>query len=425
VAPKPKPKLTKDQMEKRIVSTLDEYIEIKDLNEVTLTLTEMGSKECFPHVAFKAYEMACDKPQVAEPLVKLLGDLVDAKTLSKDDVARGSEEYLEFLEDIVLDLPAAPRICAAFIMGGIRGGFYSWQFLQSLSDKYWKETGYSEKFLGHALQQAQEKWGLKDAREQWAASKLSLFDFGVKDECKFIEMNSLDKLMPLPQVRKKVAAMVEAGASDEEMSAWIDQTLGREDVDRDVWRCIAGLIVRHACQEAGGKEVLGAVDPGTELRMDPSFAKLKEQLSKRQVFLKRYLEAECDQAYALFEVQVVAHELGNPPSLLANLFAALYDLEIVEETACADWKNPPENRHLFLNAAREAFAPRDNIEAQKQVHCPPRTQEHSCVCSWWKPAVAIRTFARLTVARPVARPLTTLSALRSVRSSLRGSKKSR
>jgi hypothetical protein len=50
---KEKVKLSKETMEKRIASTLDEYVHLKDSKEVGETLTEMGSRECYSHVLFR------------------------------------------------------------------------------------------------------------------------------------------------------------------------------------------------------------------------------------------------------------------------------------------------------------------------------------------------------------------------------------
>jgi hypothetical protein len=49
------------------------------------------------------------------------------------------------------------------------------------------------------------------------------------------------------------------------------------------------------------------------------------------------------------------------------MLATLYDLEVIEEYAVKDWKMPPDNRHPFLMAAREAFTMNQRLEAVKQV----------------------------------------------------------
>jgi len=69
-APEPaKQKLTVDQMEKRITSTLEEYVEIIEQNEVVETLKELASRECYPFVIFKAVEMCCDVSKHKDCLV--------------------------------------------------------------------------------------------------------------------------------------------------------------------------------------------------------------------------------------------------------------------------------------------------------------------------------------------------------------------
>ena len=58
-----KTKLTVDQMEKRIASTLEEYVEIQEFSEVEETLKEMPTKECHPFVIYKAVDVCCNVPK--------------------------------------------------------------------------------------------------------------------------------------------------------------------------------------------------------------------------------------------------------------------------------------------------------------------------------------------------------------------------
>jgi len=67
-----KPKLTVDQMEKRIASTLQEYVEIKDITEVLETLKELPSKECYSSIIYQSIELCCNKLSYQSSLVSPL-----------------------------------------------------------------------------------------------------------------------------------------------------------------------------------------------------------------------------------------------------------------------------------------------------------------------------------------------------------------
>jgi hypothetical protein len=69
------------------------------------------------------------------------------------------------------------------------------------------------------------------------------------------------------------------------------------------------------------------------------------------------------------------------------MLATLYELEVIEEIAVKDWKSPPDNRHAFLMAARDAFTTNQRIEAVKQVcahthaHTHALNTKHVCLFS--------------------------------------------
>ncbi len=61
--------ISEEKMEKRIASTLEEFVEIRVLEEVRATLTELPK---LPYVVTKAIEMACDAPRHTGCLVLLV-----------------------------------------------------------------------------------------------------------------------------------------------------------------------------------------------------------------------------------------------------------------------------------------------------------------------------------------------------------------
>ena len=72
-------------------------------------------------------------------------------------------------------------------------------------------------------------------------------------------------------------------------------------------RMIVGCIIRKVVDDLGGGEEL--IKSDGEKLIEP---KEKEALKKHQDLLKKWLEKECDQALALFEVQKVALEINWP-----------------------------------------------------------------------------------------------------------------
>jgi hypothetical protein len=138
-----------------------------------------------------------------------------------------------------------------------------------------------------------------------------------------------------PQVRNAVTALVESAAPDEEIVAWIRRfgpSRNVHGVDRNMARCIMGVVVRHACKEASGASALAAAHPGAELR------RFRALLEKRRVLLRKLELSWQDLSFALFEVQEVSEEMHHPPARVENF---------VDEVT-PRWLNNPAAL-LFLN----------------------------------------------------------------------------
>ena len=360
----PKPKLTLDQMEKRITSTLEEYVEIKVLEEVVETLKELpesSAHECLPFVNFKAVEMCCDAPKHQESLVKLLGALFEQKTLWSNHLEAGMQRFLECLEDVSIDVPSAPKVVCGFLIHGIKDKYFTWNFIKKMTDKYIEDK---PKFAGTLLNALFQELGPADAPKAWRESGISLVDLGVKDESAFCKENKLNRLFPSEQIGELMEELLEKGASDADMIAQIEKTAGELEctVDRDMARVLMRCVLKRIVAELGGAEQLHKSD-------GESLTEPHEKLAfeKRTKLLKQWLGKECDQAYALFEVQKCAQQLDYPKGFLTRMLFTLYDLEVIEETAVRDWLSPPDNRHLFLKQAKDTFAIKNNVEAKKQV----------------------------------------------------------
>ena len=355
-APEPaKQKLTVDQMEKRITSTLEEYVEIIELNEVVETLKALPSRECYPFVIFKAVEMCCDVSKHKDCLVsqfvirlplrcsaralcclcdvqslkeyvtvwaygcvlvcfvqvKLLGQMFENKVLSAKELEEGMGKFLQELEDIAIAVPSAPKTACEFLVHGIEDKYLSWAWVQGCVDKYSDK----EKFFGTLLATLLSELGAKDAYLAWrkaGEAGVSIAGFGIKDESALIEQYKLDSLFPLV---KLIPELLAGDMSDEEIIAEMEKTTRDLEltVDREISRMLVRCVLQKAVAELGGAEKLQKHE-GEALIV----AEEKAALQKRKALLKKWLDKECDQAFALFEVQKCAQEMGYPKGLSLN-----------------------------------------------------------------------------------------------------------
>jgi hypothetical protein len=165
---------------------------------------------------------------------------------------------------------------------------------------------------------------------------------------------------PFPLV-KLIPELLAGNASDEDIIAEIEKTTELL-VDRDVGRIVLRSVLQNSVSELGGAEKLHKYEGNALIVPEEKVA-----LAKRKALMKKWLDKECDQAFALFEVQKYAQDMGYPKGFLSRMLATLYDLEVVEEKGVRDWLLPPDNRHSFLKQTKDAFAVKDIVEAKKQA----------------------------------------------------------
>ena len=302
-----KPKPTVEQMEKRIKSTLEEYLELGEFEEVKLTLQELGSRECFPRVMTESMEMSWDKPSCADKLLPLLDSLYDKAggcIIKAEELLKGMDQCLEFVEDTAVDIPAAPKVSARFIVAGLKKGYVTWGYVSQSCDAWMKETGFSPRFLGMILKEWAASSGMQEARDAWKSSGLSLASFGVDSEEEFATSNGLDAMFPIPKCEKAVMGMLDAKRPTSEVIGWVEEAFPAPD--RDVGQCLMRCVLKAMVSELGGSaKLVGGDDKLIEITE-------KVALERHVDLLKKFLQKECDQAYALFAVQRFAQDLGYP-----------------------------------------------------------------------------------------------------------------
>ncbi len=263
----------------------------------------------------RSVEMTFDRKDLAESLLKLISWLVENKVLEVEDVEKGFDLHLEFLEDNSIDVPASPRLVAQFVVAGIVDKYLSWSYLKGACERYMMPSKYAPKFLSLVLQCLRDKLGPAEARKVWSQSSTSVEAFGVENLDRFVQDSGLGDMFPIPRCEKEVLAMLRAGRSNEDVIQAVPALVGQE-IDHDVRRCLLRCVLTHMCEELGGPDKLAGRpdEPASKARAleDP---RERELLQKRAGLLKKWLTKRSEQALALFEVQKFAQLHSYPQGL--------------------------------------------------------------------------------------------------------------
>ena len=204
-----------------------------------------------------------------------------------------------------------PQVVCGFLVAGIRDKYLTWEFIRTTADKYITDK---DRFVGVLLNALFTELGA-GAPSAWRDAGVTFADLGIKDEVAFVKEHDLGKLFPGEELGKLIAGLIADGASDADVIEKVEATAKELEcaVDRDVSRLVLRLVLEKTVADLGGADELQKSD-GEKLIEDRE----KEALSKRAMLLKKWLDKESDQAYALFEVQKLSQEMGYPNGELVD-----------------------------------------------------------------------------------------------------------
>lgn len=104
------PKLSEEVLQRKTKSLLEEYFNVRLLDEALQCVEELGSPSYHAEFVKEAVSLSLEKsPPVVEPIANLLEHLLSKKVVTPKDLETGFLLYGAMLDDIGIDLPKAPN----------------------------------------------------------------------------------------------------------------------------------------------------------------------------------------------------------------------------------------------------------------------------------------------------------------------------
>lgn len=142
------PEMSDDEIQKNVESTILEYFEVGDTNEVFSSLEDLNFGQKKYQIVVIAVEAAMDhKPSHRELTSVLISELIE-EMLETDDISKAFDVLLQNLPDLILDAPDAPTILGNFIARAVADDCISVGFVHSRKDKM--ENEHAKAALSHA-----------------------------------------------------------------------------------------------------------------------------------------------------------------------------------------------------------------------------------------------------------------------------------
>uniref|UniRef100_K3WQU0 MI domain-containing protein n=1 Tax=Globisporangium ultimum (strain ATCC 200006 / CBS 805.95 / DAOM BR144) TaxID=431595 RepID=K3WQU0_GLOUD len=109
--------------EKKVKSILEEYVEMRDIEEATQCFMELASDEHHALIATQSLNIGLEKGNKERAAISsFLAGLHERKVLSTDAIATPLHELLEFAEDMEIDIPLTLQYIAEMIAPSVASG---------------------------------------------------------------------------------------------------------------------------------------------------------------------------------------------------------------------------------------------------------------------------------------------------------------
>lgn len=338
VSAAPAKQLTVEEMEKKTISILDEFLHIQDIKEAILCVEELNSPSTLHTFVSSALNHVLERSEVARQQTgHLLHDLVKKEVVSVQSYLKGLDEILQFAEDMEIDIPKIWQYFGELIGPMIQDGSVPLSFLRQACEPL-KASNKAGKLVSEVLHDASHREGHKKVGDLWRNSGLQWSDFVPAEEVKqFLKDKKLEftdgdgsqpstptATIPIEKVQEKlVGLLTKQGATNEEVFDWIEANL---DEKATKTKGFVRALMTSVCSSA----ISGS---GNSAKVDP------REIKNRGALLQKYLDHQAEfELQALFALQALVHKLEHPPGVLRTLFDTLYDEDIISEDAFNHWE---------------------------------------------------------------------------------------
>lgn len=338
VSAAPAKQLSVEEMEKKTISILDEFLHIQDKKEAILCVEELNSPSTLHTFVSSALNHVLERSEVARQQTgHLLHDLVKKEVISVQSYLKGLDEILQFAEDMEIDIPKIWQYFGELIGPMIQDGSVPLSFLKKACEPL-KAGNKAGKLVSEVLHDASHREGHKKVGELWRNSGLEWTDFVPAEEVKqFLKDKKLEftvgdgsqpstptATIPMEKVQEKlIILLTKQGATNEEVFDWIEANL---DEKATKTKGFVRALMTSVCSSA----ISGS---GNSAKVDP------REIKNRGALLQKYLDHQAEfELQALFALQALVHKLEHPPGVLRTLFDTLYDEDIISEDAFNHWE---------------------------------------------------------------------------------------
>ncbi|KAH7427227.1 hypothetical protein KP509_10G035100 [Ceratopteris richardii] len=323
------PALDEEQLRKKSESALNEYFSARDLKEATLCVEELRAPTFYPTMVSTWISLSFEKGDVdRELLAKLLISLqkLEPIVLKQEQVIQGFQLIMESLEDVILDTPKAPEYLAQMLVRLISAGTLPFhQVGDMLKNADIHPNNIVLDIFGKMLSGLRQDKGERYLIDMWQSSRTQLQGF--------LDANNLESssFSDFLQDHSLQCLRMDLGHGTfnnnvQEVGAQLLQHLGKNEpvLETEKWlEMLMTQLLKHT------------IPVGSEDASESDL--LRKRFADYQMLLKRFGSDKEKQQQYIVAMQLYVHSIGHPAGLMTALVKALYELEIISESAIFKW----------------------------------------------------------------------------------------
>lgn len=353
----PTTELSEEVMKKKALSIIDEYLDIRSIEEALECFKELQSPSThhvFVNVAFNHTMEKKGSDRTATG--KLLRYLLRDGALTHEQYLNGVEQIFTYAEDLEIDIPQLWKYIGELMGPTAFHGILNLDLVFQLVLKYVSKIK-AAKLFAHMLQTATDESSCEDVSASLSRCHLRLNTFFETEEeaVKFAKDKNIEYALGQdnsPQSGQHSARIQEElrtlilkrKARNEDVFEWIDKNVSPANTKESSF---IRALVTVVCEDTMDKE------EGGQCKCNVS------HLKERKRLLQKYIDDNTSrELQALYAVQALFVQLDYPPGFIKSYFDSLYDEEIITEESFNAWESSSEEetgKGLATCASSEFF----------------------------------------------------------------------
>ncbi|KAG8175493.1 hypothetical protein JTE90_025507 [Oedothorax gibbosus] len=350
------PEYNDEEMERKTKPLIDEFLHNNDFEEAIKCVTELASPNTVHMFINTAINQVLERSSQARySLGQLLFSLLKKKIISFEQYKKGVGSVLEIIDDYALDIPLIWDYMGEILEPMIEDAEFPLTFLKEVLQPCIP----SEKaglLVSAILHCSAKRKGTIKLGEFWKESGLQWTDFlePGADVNEFIRKHKLEftvsptKVKPNVQmtteeIKKKLISLLKENEANESVFDWIDANVSGNSEPAFI-RALVTAVHEHVITGSGANCELS-----------------NQQLKNRTALLTRYINHnEKLELQALYAIQALMNQLGQPSGLLRQIFDILYDDDVITEETFKVWEsstdpNESEGKGVAVHSVKSFF----------------------------------------------------------------------